>query len=209
MLTRLGVLSVVCLSVLTANATTIITRTPVTESSESFLQAVSWTQTSTFTGVSINADLESSAGGTAMGTAYLTDSLGPGTTKAANEIASTPISVTSSSFTSVNLFSGLTLAPNTYYLVIQMDEDSLHHDVLDWGFSSAAITVVGPGVTSNPDQSDNTTGASYPPANSFAVKAQGLIYSVTSNTSVPEPGALGLVFASLCCAGLLLRRRGR
>lgn len=50
--------------------------------------------------------------------------------------------------------------------------------------------------------------ASYPPANSFNQKAQGLIYSVTGNVAVPEPGALGLVLASLCCAGLLFRRRG-
>src|SRR6476660_8115471 len=66
---------------------------------------VSSSQTSPFTGVSVFATIGGVPG---SGFAYLTNRIRPGTTAAANEIASTPVSFSAAS-TETRLFSGLSL----------------------------------------------------------------------------------------------------
>ena len=85
--------------------------------------ATAWSTTSAYQNVSISAWLSGSAavGGLTTGPleAYLTTSIGPGATSA-TQVASTVINVSlpSASSVEVSLFSGLTLAPGTYYLVL-------------------------------------------------------------------------------------------
>src|ERR1051325_9058977 len=80
--------------------------------------ATGWTQTGSYTNVSVSALLyaQSNSG---LGSAYLMHSIGSATTPA-DQIAFTPFSVLPSgnpllaSF--IQMFSGLTLGPGTYYL---------------------------------------------------------------------------------------------
>ena len=85
--------------------------------------AVAWSTTSAYQNVSISAWLSGSPAVSGLTTgpleAYLTTSIGPGATSA-TQVASTVINVSlpSASSVEVSLFSGLTLAPGTYYLVL-------------------------------------------------------------------------------------------
>jgi hypothetical protein len=92
--------------------------------------ASSWTQTASFSGVTIDASLGSVDPGFTSGTAYLMSAIGPGTTPASEVDA--PVNFTvpvGSNFGSVPLtvlFSGLNLGPGTYYLV-HRTISSLHY----------------------------------------------------------------------------------
>ena len=72
--------------------------------------AASWTQAGTFNGVSITAGVFGVPNAGVTATAWLTTAIGPGAT-IADQIATAPI-------TSSTIFSGLTLGPQTYYLVL-------------------------------------------------------------------------------------------
>lgn len=77
-----------------------------------------WSQTDLYSNVSVKAELDGN--GTAInGTAYLMTQVGPGTTTA-NQIASADFAVTALPFGPdlTTLFTGLTLGPGTYYLII-------------------------------------------------------------------------------------------
>jgi len=79
--------------------------------------SVSWTQTSAYTNVSIVADVFG-LGAPASDTFYLTKRLGPGTTMAADEIAHATLTINNLEPAPVLVFSGLTLGPGTYHLVL-------------------------------------------------------------------------------------------
>jgi hypothetical protein len=78
--------------------------------------SVSWTQTSTYTDVAIVADVFGLAA-PASDTFYLTRSLGPGTT-VADEIARATPTINNLAPGPLLVFSGLTLGPGTYHLVL-------------------------------------------------------------------------------------------
>jgi hypothetical protein len=156
---------------------TIVGATGSVSNSDSLLSYVSWTQANTWTNVSISASLYASAG-TGTGVAYLTTKVGSGTTNA-NEVANTAISITGNTPQSLLLFSGLTLNPGTYYLVILptvpsvSSESAVHPRLavqpnLNWAWSSGSgVTITtGSGVTYNGTfQCFGCTFApSYPPA---------------------------------------------
>ena len=78
---------------------------------------VSWTQTNAYRDVNVGARLYSLALAD-PGTAYLMTRIGPGTT-AAEEVAVASFTFPNAQFPSaVLLFSGLTLGPGTYYLIV-------------------------------------------------------------------------------------------
>jgi hypothetical protein len=179
---------------------------------------VSWTQTGTFTGVNVYADLGEipDDSGDATGTAYLTNQVGATATQATNGLAAPfSIDITNTSPELVQLFSGLTLGPGTYYLTI-----GLTNDELGWSgffFSPASTVTTASGVTANPigecfgGTEGECTPASYPPASAtFTTKASSVfLYKVTGTAAsgVPEPATAGLMLAALGVGALLLRKR--
>jgi hypothetical protein len=132
-----------------------------------------WSQTGAFSGVSVFATI---GGGPATGFAYLTNKVGPGTTAAANEIASTPVSFPVAS-TENQLFSGLSLPAGTYYLTLAGTAGS-------WGGTNTPTVNKAAGVTLFADY-DTFTPAAYPPSSSFFMgTSTNLIFRVTA--AVPE-----------------------
>ena len=159
---------------------------------------VSWTQSDSFSNVSIFATL--TAGPTA-GTAYLTNQIGAGTT-AANEIASTSFTFPSSA-TEIQLFSGLTLTSGTYYLTIVANTSG---GGAGWVSSSGPSDVTtAPGVTINSDYVTQSP-ASYPPASTFFEQDFELLYRVTG---VPEPSSIALLLAGGGMVVRMARKRRR
>jgi hypothetical protein len=178
---------------------------------------VSWMQTGTFTGVTVQADLGEIPDDVsdATGVAYLTNQVGTGTTQATNgQAAPFNIDITNTTAALTTLFSGLTLGPGTYYLTINLTDDALGWE--GFNFSPASTVTTASGVTANPigecfgGTLGSCTPASYPPASAtFTTKASGiLLYQVTGTASgVPEPATAGLMLAGLGIGALLLRKR--
>ena len=169
----------------------------------------SWSQTGTFTNVAIAAEVDPgqppTVSHTSTGTAYLMTQVGPGTTTA-EELANTPFSVTGAPFnpTLVTLFTGLTLGPGSYFLVLSAPADQ----TAGWDFAVFPSTPqTAPGVTLT---ATNLSGieAAYPPATSFTDTFDNILqFSVVGDVAseVPEPGSLAL----LLIGGLLLTGRLR
>ena len=112
---------------------------------------VTWTQTGTYSGVVIAAELQSNNGNaTVTGTAYLMTQLGPGTT-AGNEVAP-PAAVSVFGVPAQNvltpLFSGLTLGPGTYFVLI----DSSAQFGVGWAGTGTPVRTLGTGVTQGSDE---------------------------------------------------------
>jgi hypothetical protein len=135
--------------------------------------------------------------GDVTGQAYLMTAIGPGTT-VASQVATAPFFVpgTLVTPTSVNLFSGLSLGPATYYLLLTGPAAS---PFFYWSTAVPATVTVDPVTTLLPDRV-GVAGASYPPANFFGVIDVALRpdrnqFSVTGTpvTGVPEPSPLTLM----------------
>jgi hypothetical protein len=165
----------------------------------------SWTQTNTYTNMSITALLENEP---FEGTAYLTTAIGPGTTSA-EEVTEASVTVggNSGDYSFEDLFSGLTLGPGTYYITVFGSGASA------WGadcdptlFSSSqcalANITTASGFTYNSNFfSDTPTG--YVPGDSFTNPgADDNIVQITGN-AVPEPSTVGLLLVGCCLLGLL------
>jgi hypothetical protein len=181
--------------------------------------ATGWTQTGTYQNVSVAALLDTLQD-PASGTAFLVDSIGAGTT-VANQIAVAPFSVPafvspfSSSFTT--LFSGLTLGPGTYYLVLTGTSSS--GIPASWRFDSPFAVQTDAGVTSDPrvycasnlDPVQFNPACGFPlsgyipasafqdlnQANSGACPTCRFSLLVTSDAAAPEPPDWNLVAAGL------------
>jgi len=164
--------------------------------------AVSWTQSGAFSGVSISAVMTNAFGGgqSIAFHAFVTDAIGAGTT-VADEIASTAFSITPGFNQTVDLFSGLSLGPGTYFLVISPDAGA--SGAGGWSVTTASPTVTtGLGVTRNADRGSNGAIALYPPSSDIPVLTGGsLLYSVTAS-DVPEPGATTLIACGLAMLGI-------
>src|SRR5215468_9933403 len=112
--------------------------------------AVGWTNTLKFSKVSIIVEIASNNPVGATGEAFLTTKIGPGTT-IADQVATTRFvfpAFNGTFSTQLTLFTGLTLAPGTYYLTI----------VPDAGYTA------GWNYTMNPTISSNDAGAMLQPA---------------------------------------------
>jgi hypothetical protein len=142
----------------------------------------SWTQTTTYTGVTIQATLDS-CGGTVTGTAYLTlNGTAVGNQIAVNNAASVNPGAGGGDGT-VTLFSGLTLGPGTYYLTINPTNTG-ECDELWQNIQGTPAVTTGTGVTAG---SSGATGAghgaaAYPPQSAF-LNSASFLFSVTGTAA--------------------------
>jgi hypothetical protein len=186
-------------------------------------QAAGWSQTESFTNVTVEADLgglysafEINNAGT--GHAYLMRQIGPGTT-VANQVAFTTFPGVGGNVAlgMTTLFTGLTLGPGTYYLVLGSDAASAGTWAVD---TSPTINgAIGSAYLGrfwiNGD--DSPLNPAFLPAEdiqSFA--AHGLPFRVTgdSRTELPEPSSLllagtGILIVLLSKRKLFHRARSR
>lgn len=173
--------------------------------------SVSWTQTSSYSSVSIFAPLGQGGANDANPVyAYLTDRVGIGTTQA-NEIAKSLVYFTPATDPTVQIFSGLTLGPGTYYL-------TLWSPIMaggGWAFSTNPSTILDAGATVGANQyayryvglDKLPYGFPYPPSGLYIPAGisvglypnEHLVFSVTGTAEsvVPEPGSISLAVISV------------
>lgn len=183
--------------------------------------AAGWSQTVTYTDVTISAPLaDLSSGGPiagVQGTVYLMNQVGLGTTSANNVAPPVAISGLTATFTPRVLFSGLTLGPGNYYLVwVSTSTESLSMSMQ--GSGGPLNLTLGTGVA-DLGNSSGLVPAPFPPATgalSPTEPANNYFFTVTGTLASPPPAgvpALGpgsmIVLASLLAllALVVLRRR--
>jgi hypothetical protein len=216
MFRRLATLALLPIAALPAVAATIITQTATTNLVEYAAPVYAgWTQPSTYTGVTITANLASFGGGSgATGSAYLMNAQPSTTITSASQVGtSVPFAVSSSTPAPITLFTGLTLGPGTYYLVVS---NSTGETVAQAAPAGATTVSLGSGVTQGAQAVENGTEAVYPPDTPFynliTGKNQNLLFSVTGNLSTPTVPTLSYwaMLATailLAVSGLLFVRR--
>src|ERR1700689_1855570 len=119
-----------------------------------------WNQSLGYTNVTITAPLEDNTaagpiGGT-EGTVYLMNQVGPGTTTANQVAPPVLVSGLTNAFTTVTLFSGLSLPPGNYYLVL-VPTNASPMSMSPEGASGGNVTVTTGTAVSTP-------GAAVPPS---------------------------------------------
>jgi hypothetical protein len=163
--------------------------------------AESWTQSVTLTNVQILADLAAD-GGLSTGTVYLTNALGNGTTSATNQVAINASAPFTAGDTAAfqTLFTGLTLGPGTYYLVVTGTGPG-QSDGNFWEAASPVTQVTATGITYNGLFQSNGTGETQsgyaPSASFFSLSAFTLQFAVDSTSTVPEPATYILTAGAL------------
>jgi hypothetical protein len=159
--------------------------------------AVSWISTVHYANVSISVPLI----GTATGTAYLTNAIGPGTTMA-NVLATTSFTENSSTLQWYTIFNHLNLSPGTYFLVLGSQSACCS----GWGSTPQPSITTAAGINYNGSYFASTphNNTSFYPASVFssfeANNSLPLQFSVTgiAASSIPEPSTLLLLGGGLC-----------
>jgi hypothetical protein len=174
--------------------------------------AASWSSTTSFTGVTISALLTTeifggNPTGDVTGQAYLMTAIGPGTT-VASQIATAPFLVSSTFVTPTNvtLFSGLTLGPGTYDLVLDNPANSPR---FYWVTSSPTTVTVAPGTTHLPDSITGNKDLIYAPASPFAqsTRSDSLEFTVTGTAGAPEPATFSMFALGVLTIMMSTRRK--
>ena len=180
-----------------------------------------WSLSTTYTGVTISFHLlDDSLGGPIAGTegtAYLMNQIGPGATAANEVVAPDAISGLTNSDQNVTLFSGLTLGPGNYYVVLATAHLLPSPTTASLGIdsSNSLTATTGPGVTIlGVSGSGDVSADSFPPDVGFTlhspVGSQGAIFSIaaTQGSTTPEPGtAVLLAGAAFVLAAWRRKRR--
>ena len=179
-----------------------------------------WSQSATYTNVSITLPLEDNSVGGPIGgvegTVYLMNQIGPGTTSANEVVPPVSVSGLTNAFTLRTLFSGLTLPPGNYYVVLASTNSS-PLSMSPEGSSTASVTP-GTGVTELGTGVQSFSPAPYPPASDLLpLSAPGNVFITvtgdlvaTGAVAVPALDAIGLAVLMLCLAGAAIyaiRRR--
>ncbi len=169
-----------------------------------------WSIASPVQNVTVSALLASGGGNPSTGTAFLTTSIGPGTT-VAQEIAQTNISVCAGCQQDVVLFSGLDLAAGTYWLTL--GQPAPPASFLSWTASNPASITTGPGTSYLGYEALQPFYGPFPPsgtflypspvANAFAYDFAVISVPLSPPAGTPEPAGvwicglgLAVVFAS-------------
>lgn len=163
--------------------------------------AMSWSQSLSYTGVDVQAVLLNASGGNATFTAWLTDQIGPGTTNTpADVIATASFVVASGTDGLVSIFSGLTLGPGTFFLVLVSDVSSFVGARVGGG-----TIVTDAGASLNPPLFASSPPA-FAPSDTFNAHTLGQnLFTVTGNV-VPEPSTFVLAGLAFAAVGLRMRR---
>lgn len=172
-----------------------------------------WSQAATYTNVTITMPLEDETTpnpiGGVEGTVYLMNQIGAGTTSANQVVAPFQISGLTASYTTVTLFSGLTLPAGNYYLVLVPTAVS-PMTASPAEVSTGQVVTTGPSVAVIGDGATISL-ASYPPATTITLQTpDNLFLSITGNASIPNtpaPSSLILLLTGLAATGLWLARR--
>lgn len=166
---------------------------------------MSWTSPQAYTNVEISAYVFTTDLNYANATAYLTTAIGPSSdpsTLVASASLTLPYMFSYPS-AELTLFSGLTLGPGTYYLVLAAPSEG--GNVRGWLNGDPNSIVTAPGVSVI--QKALITGygwanTSYPPASDFSHEyGAPLAFDVTA-TPVPEPATILLIALGLGIVGL-------
>jgi hypothetical protein len=180
-----------------AYAETIVSVAPGTPGAPAINQnqylAMSWTQSSAYTDVAISAYAWTSMTSYSSATAYLTTQIGAGAT-VATQIAFANITLPYRAIgdplpAALNLFSGLTLGPDTYYLILAAN-DTLA--VRGWENGGTSITDFGVTVINKAGYS-TIDDAAYPPASTFSFTYGAPLAFEVTGTQVPEPATMLLL----------------
>jgi hypothetical protein len=170
-----------------------------------FFQTVSWTFSESFTNVEVAVSLTNGDNEIGhQGTAYLMTQIGPGTT-VAHELATTLFTFAPvggfDQLSYVSLFSGLSLGPGSYYVVMTSSEScgACGISAFTDSFTTAPGAAVGSQRFVGPAGMDP-----YAPASNWAGGGQDLFFTL-SGDEVPEPGTILLLGAGLL--GLVIARR--
>lgn len=152
------------------------------------LSAISWITTSAFTNVSISIELGGDSG--AIGEAFLTTQIGPGT------ITADQIAASSFSFPAIESFtpvlSGLTLEAGTNYLLIEQTAAGSSGGGV-WEGTPAWTVETAAGVTANYNYWTPYSIPSYAPAADFSeISGNSLQYAIIGEP-IPEPSTAWLV----------------
>lgn len=171
----------------------------------------SWTTLGTYYNVSIAADVGANDSSNPSVSAYLTTAIGP-TETAADLIQGITFDPTAENEMDT-LFSGLTLGPGTYYLVLSGGASDSTESVW-WGTDAGNAANTANGVTFGGDGYAAIgvglgVNGNYPPASDFnSVQGLGLLFDVTGDTT-PEPSSFSLILIGGAAAGLWRWKRRR
>ncbi|MGD1094462.1 MAG: PEP-CTERM sorting domain-containing protein [Bryobacteraceae bacterium] len=180
---------------------------------------ISWTQSDSFSDVTIDADIVGQSASFDSVTAYLMSAAGPGTTALSEVVAPASVTVPTVAFAPglysgppTVLFADLVLGPGTYFLVLTAPFSSASDAEIIWQLAGTANTTLDPSVTLGNTLLANTgvggtSVALFAPASTFeSFQGTSLLLDVTTPVDVttPEPGTVALVSAAL--AGLVLRK---
>jgi hypothetical protein len=140
-------------------------------------------------------------------TAYLTTQIGPGTTQAANEVATAVIPLPGPGGILTPIFTGLALPAGSYYLTLADNTFTAGA----WYSTNAPVVATAPGSSAGFDGYYITNYPmvglpAYAPAATYAALTESLLYQVET-TQVPEPSTAGLML--LTGAALAVRGFGR
>ena len=145
----------------------------------------SWSSLNTYTDVVIAADIGGLAGSSQLVSAYLTTSIGPGTS-VANQIGySTVVAPLQPALTT--LFQGVTLSPGTYFLTMVAADPY----IATWLYARDPSLTTAPGAALGLEGTANelvgVVNLAYFPASTFSPMTSPNLELTVTGTAVPEP----------------------